>query len=492
MNEPAQAKPLSLKKTMGLFALTLYGLGNMLGAGIYGTIGKAAGEMGNAVWMAFLMSMVAAGLTGLSYASIGSRYPRAGGAAYITQRAFNLPMLAYVVGLVVMASGLTSMATTANTFSIYFFDVIGLKEPTVWHLWMVIISLIGSLAFINFWGLREAVWLNALCTLVETGGLVLIIAVGLRYWGGVNYLDATTASNPTGDFSAQLILMGAVLTFYSFIGFEDMLNVSEEVKNPQKTFPLAMILALILASLIYMAVSITAVSVVPSAELATSSAGPLTLVIQKAAPWFNDRIFAVVALFAVTNTALLNYIMGSRLAYGMSRQGLLPAFIGKLHPARRTPHVAIVILALIVLAMALVGDLKKLASATSILLLLSFCVVNASLIVLKRRPDEPRGGFNVPVFVPLGGILISLAMVGSSIWGTIKEIRKAFDARSIAEAGSTLAGMSDWAIFRAHGIHLILVVVIIAVVCMLYAVLKPRQVLVDEAKLEEEFAENQP
>ncbi|HEX7009637.1 MAG TPA: amino acid permease, partial [Phycisphaeraceae bacterium] len=168
-----------LKKSLGLVSLTIYGVGNMLGAGIYGLIGKAAGEMGNAVWMAFVTSLVAAGLTGLSYASLGSRYPRAAGAAYVTHRAFTWPMLAYVVGLAVMASGLTSMATTAQVFAGYFLELAQWADHTGVRV-AIITTLIVVLAGVNFWGLRESAWLNAVCTIIEASGLLLIIAVGLR------------------------------------------------------------------------------------------------------------------------------------------------------------------------------------------------------------------------------------------------------------------------------------------------------------------------
>lgn len=402
-----------LKKSLGLVSLTIYGVGNMLGAGIYGLIGKAAGEMGNAVWMAFVTSLVAAGLTGLSYASLGSRYPRAAGAAYVTHRAFTWPMLAYVVGLAVMASGLTSMATTAQVFAGYFLELAQWADHTGVRV-AIITTLIVVLAGVNFWGLRESAWLNAVCTIIEASGLLLIIAVGLRFWGSVDYTDATSLSNPTGELSGTLLLTGAVLTFYAFIGFEDLLNVSEEVKNPRRTFPLALVLAMVLATLIYMGVCVTAVSVVPHDQLAQSPA-PLAQVMSVAAPWFSPRLFSLVALFAVLNTALLNYIMGSRLAYGMARQGLLPAFLGRLHASRRTPHTAILILAGIVLVLALSGNVKDLGKATSLLLLASFAVVNASLLVLQRRPGEPRGGFEVPWLVPAGGILVCLAMIGNEI-----------------------------------------------------------------------------
>jgi amino acid transporter len=201
-----------------------------------------------------------------------------------------------------------------------------------------------------------------------------------------------------------------VLTFYSFIGFEDMINVAEEVKNPRRNFPIGIMAALAITTVIYMAVSITAVSVVRYADLNASNQ-PLVEVVKQAAPWFPPGAFSLIALFAITNTALVNYIMGSRLVYGMARQGFVPRALGAVHPLRRTPHVAILMLMVIVIVLALSGDISQLASATSALLLTVFIVVNGALIVLKRRPGEPQGAFEIPAAVPVCGILVCAAML---------------------------------------------------------------------------------
>lgn len=400
-----ESAQLTVKPTLGVIALMIYGVGNMLGAGIYGLVGKAAGELGNMVWLGFLASMIAAGLTGLSYASLGSRYPRAAGAAYITHRAFGITAISYVVGLTVTMSGLTSLAAASQVFANYTHEIFT-GVPIKW----VVVMFLLTLTAINYAGMRESTWVNAVCTAIEVGGLLLVVAVGARYWGSVDYLDASSIKNPGGDFSVSLMLSGAVLTFYAFIGFEDLLNISEEVRNPRRNFPIALLAALGIATAIYMAVCITAVSVVPHARLAAAS-GPLVEVVRVAAPWVPPMLFTVVALFAVTNTALLNHIMGSRLVYGMARQGLLPALLGRLHPRRRTPHVAILLLLAIVLGLALAGSVTTLASATSLLLLGSFTLVNLALVVLKRRPGEPRGGFEVPLAVPLGGAGVAVTFI---------------------------------------------------------------------------------
>jgi APA family basic amino acid/polyamine antiporter len=399
----AAAAP-ALARTMGIGALIIYGVGDMLGSGIYALIGKAAGIMGNAVWLAFLASMVAALLTALSYASLGSRHPRAAGVSYIADRAFGFPFLSYLLGLAVVASGLTSMATQARAFSGYFLGVLGIDAATPGAAVLVILAFIGVLTFINFWGMRESTWLNLLCTTVEAAGLFLIVAVGLRFWGGdINYFE-TPAAHGSGGLTFPLVLSGAVLTFYSFVGFEDMLNVTEEVKDPARNFPIAILAALGITTVIYIAVSVTAISVVPHAELAASGQ-PLVEVMKRAAGWFPSGAFSFIALFAITNTALLNYIMGSRLVYGLARQGLVPRALGAVHAGRRTPHRAIFVLLVIVLVLALSGNVSQLASATSVLLLGAFMVVNTALIILKRRREEPHGLFEIPIIIPILGMI---------------------------------------------------------------------------------------
>src|SRR5687768_5465865 len=177
-----------LLRTMGLFSLVVYGVGDMVGSGIYGTVGKAAGQMGNAVWLAFVVSMVAAMLTGLSYACIASRYPRAAGAAYVTHRAFHLAFLSYMIGLTVVASGLTSMAANTNIFA----TNVAVFVPA--PLWAIILAFLALMTFVNFWGIRESMWINLLCTVIEVGGLVFVVIVGARYWGSIDYLTTPRAT----------------------------------------------------------------------------------------------------------------------------------------------------------------------------------------------------------------------------------------------------------------------------------------------------------
>ncbi len=429
-----------LQRTIGPWQVLFYGMGSMLGAGVYVLIGKAAGMLGNAVWLAFVAAMIAALTTGLSYASVGSRYPKAGGAAYVTHRAYRKPWLSYVVGIAVMMSGLTSMATGSLAIAENIANQFALGIP------VKIIAILGVmlLGSVVYRGIRESMWANLFCTLVEVGGLLFIVAVGARFWGGVDLMEVPPTAVGTGlaGISVLVILQGAVLTFFSFIGFEDILNVSEEVKDPKKDIPFGLVGAMIGATLIYMAVAVTAVSVLPWRELAASPA-PLMEVAKRAAPWFTGigPVYLFITLFSIGNTALLNYLMGSRLIYGMSRQGLLPSLLGKVHPVRRTPHIAIGVLFCIVTCLILLGGVKQLAEATSLLLLSVFVVVNIALILLKLRKGEPKGGFEVPFFVPIMGALVCLLLISSRIHSAITSTSPGSQMAPLIAAGLILVSL---------------------------------------------------
>jgi amino acid transporter len=395
----------SLMRTIGPAQMALYGLGSMLGAGIYGLIGKAAGQAGNAVWLSFVVALVAALLTAFSYASLGSRYPRAAGAAYVTERAYGFPLLSFMVGLALVCSGLTSIATQSQVFAANIAALLGLESiPLSWLALGFLLILTGLV----FRGIRESMWVNVLCTLIEAGGLVIVIVVGASYWGSVDYLE--TPALPRSDHAALLVMQAAVLAFFAFIGFEDMINVAEETRDPERTVPLGLILAMAAAAVLYIAVAVTAVSVVPWQELAEAP-GPITAVMERAAPSVPPLLFTVITLFAVANTALVNYVTASRLIYGMARQGLLPQRLGNVHAARRTPHLAVAALFLVLAPLALLGTITELAAATVLLLLLVFTVVNGALFVLKGRDGEKRGRFEIPRALPALGALTCLILI---------------------------------------------------------------------------------
>jgi amino acid transporter len=399
----------------------------MLGSGIYGLIGQAAGLAGNTVWLAFVVAMVAALLTALSYASLGSRYPRAGGAAFVTERAFGMPLLSFVVGLSVVASGLTSIATQSQVFAVNLASVTGMAMLPIWA---IAIGFLLVLTGLVLRGIREAMWVNVTCTLIEAAGLLLVIAVGIPYWGSVDLLE--TPGRPGNDVLIVLVFQGAVLTFFAFIGFEDILNVAEECRDPQRTIPVALVSAMVVGASIYVAVAISAISVVPWQEL-TEAPGPLTEVMRRAAPAIPVAVFAGITLFAVANTALVNYVTSSRMIYGMARQGLLPAALGKVQSRTQTPYLATLALLVLLLPLAFFGSIAQLASASVLMLLVVFAIVNGALVALQGRVGEAKGRFEVPRWVPALGTIICLVLISVRLTSS--------DWQAPALAGTMLVGM---------------------------------------------------
>jgi amino acid transporter len=409
MTSQAQRDEPQLRRSIGTTQLALYALGSMVGSGIYGLIGKAAGEAGSALWASFLIALCAALLTSLSYASLGSRYPRAGGAAYVTSRAFGIPILSFVIGLALVASGLTSIATQSKIFATIFADIAGIERfsPT-----LIAIGFLLVLSGIVFRGIRESMWINVLCTIMEVSGLLLVIASGLSYWGSIDYFETPPERADTSF--GLIVLQASVLTFFAFIGFEDAINVAEECKDPERTIPRGLVIATFAAAVLYVAVAVTAVSVVPWNELA-SAPSPLTEVMKRSAPGIPPALMTFIALFSVANTALVNYVTASRLIYGMADQGLLPGQLGRIHETRRTPHIAIVVLSIIALLLVIAGGIADLAAATVLLLLIVFIAVNASLVTLKRRADEAPGQFEIPIFLPLAGMAVCAGLLLSRL-----------------------------------------------------------------------------
>jgi amino acid transporter len=394
-----------LRRSLGFWALVFYGVGDILGAGIYALVGKVAGVAGSASWAAFAVALLVAGLTALTYAELGGRFPRSAGESFFTEQAFGRPSLALLVGWVVLCSGILSLATVSVAFGGYMSGLVPGLPPSV-----TVVGILLLLAAINFRGMRESSTTNIVATMVELTGLLIVIVVGALYLAEEPQAGISETIAASSEVSWDSIARGAALSFFAFIGFEDMVNVAEEVKDPERNMPRAILVALVVTGFVYLLVVVIATSVVPPAVLEQSEA-PLLAVVQRSTDAVPDRLFSLIALFAVANTGLLNFIMGSRLIYGMSRQGLLPSTFGRVHSKRRTPHVAIVTVLAVALLLALSGTLTYLAGSTSLLLLMVFFTVNVSLAVIKQRDHEPLRTFCAPRLVPIIGALTCLLLM---------------------------------------------------------------------------------
>jgi basic amino acid/polyamine antiporter, APA family len=394
----------SLKRVFGLPTLVIYGVGDILGAGIYAVIGKIAGLSGTLVWASFLTAMVVATFTALSYAELGSRFPQSGGVACFVHRAFRTNWLSVLVGWLMFCTCLVSMATLSKSFAGYL-NAFAPAIPT----WSIVLALFAVLAYINFRGMRESSALNILCTFIEVTGLIIVIIVAVLFLNGGGTANSTAPVPTEPAIGWVAIVQGAALAFYAFIGFEDIVNVAEEVKNPERNVPKAIILALAIAGVIYIIVSSLATQVLNPSALAASEA-PLLDVVRQAQPNFPQVVFTIIALFAVLNTTLLNFVTASRLLYGMSRESLLPSWLGKLHSRQKTPYRTFLVILPIAIFLALSGTLEFLAGTTATLILAMFCLVNLSLLMIKRREPETNG-FKVPYPLPAIALLFNILLV---------------------------------------------------------------------------------
>lgn len=392
-----------LRRELGPRALAVYGIGGMLGGGIYALVGEVAGLAGSWSWLSFLLAMVVAAPTALVYAELAARHPRSGGESLFAKVAFGGETAPLLVGWMVLLSGIVSMAALARAFAGYVQDVLP-GVPTSG----LVVAFLAGLGLVNLRGIRLASAANILCTIVEVSGLVLVVVAGAAFFAGDQPAPppVTPGTAPVG---ALAVVHGAALAFYAFIGFEDMVNVAEEVRQPRRAYPVAIPLALVFVGVLYAVVVFVATAAVPPADLA-SSAAPLTLVVERGADRVPSEAFALVALFAVANTALLNFVTASRLAYGMSNEGLLPGWVGSLHRSRRTPHRAIAAIFVLALSLALSGGVGFLAGATSFLLLTVFFTMNLALVHIRREGDDTTQGFRCPAYVPWTGMALSAGL----------------------------------------------------------------------------------
>ncbi len=395
-------EPSPLRRSLTLTHVTLYGLGATVGAGIYALLGEAAGEAGMLAPLCFVFASLLAAFTALSFGELCARYPRSAGEAVYVREGFGHAGLATTVGLLVVLAGIVSSATIVNALVGYLAEFVSLPRTAA------ILGAVAVLAVIASWGIGPAVSIAGLITVIEIGGILLVVWATRGSW--VTFPDRLQEFAPPmslpgwhGIFSASL------LAFYAFIGFEDMVNVAEEVKNVRRNLPLAIVLTLVITTLLYIILSLAAVLAVPPAELAASGA-PMALVYERGIGGPSNLI-SFIGMVALINGVLIQIIMASRVLYGLARQRSLPAVIGWIHPGRRTPLIATGVVTVIIAALALWFSLGPLARATSLITLAIFALVNLSLVRIKRRDPTPEGLFAAPSFVPILGATASAGVL---------------------------------------------------------------------------------
>jgi APA family basic amino acid/polyamine antiporter len=425
-----------LKRAITGKLLYLFILGDVLGAGIYALVGVLAGKVGGAVWLPLLVALLLALLTASSYAELVTKYPRAGGAAVFAQRAFGRPLVSFLVGFCMLAAGVTSVAGLALAFSgSYLSELVDVPPiPTA-------LLFLAAVAALNARGIKDSLRANVVMTVIELSGLVLVVVLAAVVLGrGDGTPGRVLEINGSGGSAATAVLGAAVLAFYSFVGFETSANVAEEALDPTRNYPRALFGGLLTAGVVYVAVGL-AVSVAVPTDVLVKSTGPLLEVVTVADVGLPGWVFALIALVAVANGALLTAIMCSRLTYGMAAERLLPSVLARVLPGRQTPWVAIVVTTVIAMLLVLTGDLETLAATVVLLLLFVFIATNVSVLVLRRDRVE-HAHFRAPSALPVLGALSCVVLLTQQTGGVWLR------GLALLVLGVVLYALSRWSVRR--------------------------------------------
>ncbi|MBI2507636.1 amino acid permease [Candidatus Woesearchaeota archaeon] len=390
-----------LKKGLSLWQTTFAGVGIILGAGIYVLIGSAAGMAGNAVWLSFLLAAFVAAFTGLSYAEFSSLYSKDEGEYIYAEKSFS-KRIGFLVVWLIFFEGVISAAAVALGFGGYFSSLFA-NIVTI-PVFLVAILLVVILSFINYYGLEQSSWLNVFFTAIETIGLLFIIFIGIPKIGSVNLLEM-----PNGFAGVSA---AAALIFFAFIGFEAVIKLAEETKSAKKVIPKALVLSIIITTIIYILVAVTAVSILDYKVLGESKA-PLADV---AASVFGDKAFfilSVIALFSTGNTVLLLLLTTSRLTYGMGHEYRKLRFLSRVHEKRKTPWIAVILVMLFTMIFTLFKDITLVASITDFTIYGTFITVNAALIVSRYKYPKLKRTFRSPCNIGKFPVLAFLGIISS-------------------------------------------------------------------------------
>ncbi len=393
----------ALKRRLTLPLLTLYGLGVTVGAGIYVLVGITAAKAGFFAPISFLLAAMVVAFTGFSYSEFGTRYPVSAGEAAYVRNGLKSGVLALIVGLMVATSGVVSSAVISIGAAAYIGQLVPLSHTTLTAL------IIVSLGLVAAWGILESVAIAAVFTVIEIIGLLFVVGYGFML--KPDLLSDIGRLVPPFELSAWTgIASAGLLAFFAFVGFEDIANVAEEVKNPRKNLPRAVILTLVIATMLYLAVVSVVSLVVPMSSL-SASAAPLALVFENAGARIRGA-FTIVAFIATINGVLIQMIMASRVLYGLASQGSLPKKLTYVHPVTGTPLATTALVVVIILGFALFFPITELAESTSRIVLIVFMIVNLALLRLKLSDDHtPDDIFQVPIWVPGLGFLSSLLLL---------------------------------------------------------------------------------
>ncbi|QNN51507.1 APC family permease [Nocardioides mesophilus] len=400
-----------LKRSITGRLLFFYVLGDVLGSGIYVLIGSVAGAVGGAFWIAFAVGVTVATITGLAYAELVTKYPRAAGAALFVNLAFRNRFLTFLITVCMLSASFAAAGSLATGFAAYFQQVWALPPALLLGLAFIVV-----LAVVNFIGITESVVANLVMTIVEVGGLVIIMGIGVMYVvQGKADLGTLTSFDAAGKSPLFAVVAGVALAFFAMTGFENAANVAEETVEPHRTFPRALVGGMVVAGVLYVLVAITAALTVPIGTLADSDAALLEVIKADLLPvpvGIMTIAFAIIAMIAITNTTLVALVTESRILYGMAREDVVPGAFARIHRSRRSPWVALIFSAVVVAGLLLSpADLERLVAVTVVFTLFIYGLVIVAAMKLRGH-DEDEHTFRPPVPLLVIGLVGNAVLLG--------------------------------------------------------------------------------
>ncbi|SKB38018.1 L-asparagine transporter [Daejeonella lutea] len=395
-----------LKRTLSLAECIFFGVGSILGAGIYTIVGKVAGFAGNMTWLAFLVASLTALLTAFSYAELSAVYPKAGGEYVYTKKAMG-EKIGTGVGFIIALNGIISGATVAVGFGGYLVKLV--DTPIV----IAALGIIALIFLVNLSGIRESSIINIIFTLIEFSGLVLVIIAAFPKIGSVNLLEGAESGKAS-------VLMAASLGFFAFIGFEEIVKLAEETKNPQKTIPRALFVASAIVTIMYFIVAVSAVSALPVEKLAASSS-PLSDIAEDGLGTTAGLIIIIIALFSTSNTILSNMLGSSRVIYDMAKEVKIMGVFQRVSK-RQTPYAALILILVVMSAFALIGKIEVIAMIANLFIFITFFTINLSVILLRQSDPQKVRPFKIPLnvnnmpIISFLGMAMTLLLFGFNVY----------------------------------------------------------------------------
>ncbi|MDN4638696.1 APC family permease [Agreia sp. PsM10] len=420
-----------LKRSITARQLYFYVVGDVLGSGIYVLVGLVAAAVGGAFWMAFLAGVSIALITGLAYAELVTKYPQAAGASLYINKAFRSPVLTFFITICMLSANMAAVGSLAAGFVRYFSGLVGLPEDAIWASTGIALAFVALITVINLIGITESVVANVVMTFVEISGLVIVVIIGvIALVEGVNDPSVLLQFNTEGGAGSAVlaILAGVSLAFFAMTGFENAANVAEETINPSRAFPRALVGGMATAGVVYVLVSISAALAVPIKDLADKT----LLVVIEADLFFIPAaimlvVFGLIAMVAISNTALVTVVAQSRILFGMAREKVVPAVFAKVHPTRRSPYVALLFGSVVVGALLVAGAIirssqagipaeeqldivDRLATITVVFLLFIYALVIVACLKLRGK-DETDDTYRANTPLLIIGIVGNLAVL---------------------------------------------------------------------------------